>query len=137
MALIGFGISEVNERTDEIGQVTDQLMAEAFARDEPALGALADGGVGCTGTAQLVDEVLVATAGGSDWDEDDIAFVERTSNSFIGNVTESESFVVGGRESESTAQVRGSIRLDETTRLLQITLLKPGSSWLVCTIEHT
>ena len=135
VALVGFGVREVNERSDQISDAGNLVMTTAMAGNGEALAVLTDGGPGCVPTPQLVDAVLAGTAGATDWDSGDVAFVDRNGNSYLANVSEPETFVVPGREAAGTAQMRGDLAGAPAVRSVQLTLLKTGDTWKLCNAE--
>ena len=129
IALVSFGISEVNERKDEVAAVADEVIADALAGDADALLDRTDGGTGCEPPDVVVATLLAAAEGATEWRRDDVSFVERDDNSTFSNVTDSEDFVVAGREDESTAAAEGVLGGPGTSREIQLTFLKPVSTW--------
>ena len=135
VALIAFGLSEIEEREDTIQSVADDFMDRVVAGRADSTTALMDGGSEClepTRFAQLLESDLPAADG---WETDDVRFVDRDDNSYLANVSEAEEFVYPGREADGFAVVVGRMLSGGSTAAdLEILLLKPDDEWLVCTV---
>ncbi len=137
VALIAFGLGEIDEREDTIRDTAGQFMNRQIGNFTTG-GDFMDGGVGCLQPAGRFDlaELDFELAAADEWRSDDIAFVDRTDTGYLANVSEAESFVFPGREDEGFAIVTGTLLLDgDPQQEIRVLLLKPGNSWRVCTLE--
>ena len=133
VALIGFGVNELNVRSDEIEGTVDEFF-ETVRNGEPSSSeALADGQAPCMAAGELVstaNELGTSEA----WRAESTSFVERSGNSTLSSNADPETLFVDGRPDESAAVVNGVLETDSGMREVQILLSRPVSLWRICTI---
>jgi len=134
VALVGFGVNEINSRNDEV-ESTVQEFFDLANSDASASAAevLADGGDHCMQSRALVASVQELGSMIS-WSPDFTAFVERSGNSTLSSNADPEELFIVGRPDESVGVVNGLLETGSGLHDVQVVLSKPASLWRICTI---
>ncbi|MDW3178052.1 MAG: hypothetical protein R8J94_11740 [Acidimicrobiia bacterium] len=134
VALIGFGVNEINTRSDEVERTVDEFF-EAVEADPmgASADALTDGLAPCMPTEALV-AALSSLGPEVSWSGESTAFVERSGNSTFSSNADPETLFIDGRPGQSVALVTGILEADSGVSEAQVLLSKPVSLWRICTI---
>ncbi len=134
VALIGFGVNEINSRSEEIESTVEEFF-EAVDTDPSAssIEALTDGRPPCMPAETLVSS-LTELGTAISWEGESTSFVERSGNSTLSSNADPETLFVDGRPDESAAVVEGVLETSSGRREVQVLLSRPVSLWRICTI---
>jgi hypothetical protein len=134
VALIGFGVSELNERSDDINATVNDFIDAAQRGDREAAEALTDGEQPCMPAGEMVQGVA-QLGGNAPPALESTAFVERSGNSYLSSNADPETLFIDGRPDESIGVVQGQIETNTGSVDFEVVLSKPLSSWRICTIS--
>lgn len=133
IGLVAFGVSELNERADEIEATTAEFWNDVASGQRAAAENLTDGQAPCTPSAQLVG-AFDGLESGATWTVESTGFVERSVNSSLSSNADPETLFIDGRPTASAAVVEGTLTTSTGIQDVQVLLSKPGSQWRICTI---
>lgn len=133
VALIGFGVSELNQRSDDINATVIDFVEAAQRGDLNEAEGLTDGQPPCM-SAEYAVQTVAGLGGDAPPTIDSTAFVERSGNSYLSSNADPETLFIDGRPDGSIGVVQGQIDTRTGPADFEAVLSKPPSSWRICTI---
>ena len=133
VALVAFGVSELNERADEIEATAADFFDAVDSGQQSVVESLADGEAPCATSGQLV-ETLGEFGVGSNWTAERTGFVERGVNSTLSSNADPETLFIDGRPNQSAGLVDGRLESSSGTLNVQVLFSRPLGVWRICTI---